>query len=384
MAEIKVQIKGDNEDFKHKLAESGADAKRFGETVKESMGDAKEVAADIMGESGFGGIAKVFSGGTVAAVAFGASIAEGLKTAIEEAVDAEKQITHLGLALGPAQAGLAKDLQGWVEAHSGAMGKVEDNMKVFFGLIGTRLPIERIKAMFIDLQNAAYQLNIPVGDLGDKFVEMAHTMEIPRGFFREFPQMATLARERLGAGPPLPPGATAEQQDENLAARVKAVGGVNWLLNTLLPSIAPGGELSPVRIAAQGTTGGKFEDINVQFRNALQEMGTELLPSINTLLGDFKAELPDITEELKSFGTGLHELLDFLHPKKGEAEGRQSLLDQLNRWTVLPGEQGFGESRIFGKDNIFEQIFKASTDLRAASEEHKAAAEALHRAVNPQ
>ena len=129
MAEIKVQIKGDNEDFKRKMAESGAEARGFAAQVKESLAQVKEAAADIAGETGFGGIKKVLTG--LGGVAFGAMIVEQFKKAMEAGLEWEKQVAALKTALPQGFEGMAESMQEWVESVSGGMGTVDENIRVF-------------------------------------------------------------------------------------------------------------------------------------------------------------------------------------------------------------------------------------------------------------
>ena len=381
MAEIKVQIKGDDSDFKRKLEESSMEAREFGVQVKESMAQAKEAATDIMSDAGFGGITKMFGPAEIAAGTFGASLVDAFKEATTAATKYEESVTHLSLALGPARAGMAKDLQDWVESVSGAMGTVEENMAVFRGLTAIKgMGLEEAKNMLIEIQNAAYQMGASVGSLGEKIIELRSLGEIPKGFFREFPQIGEMVRRRLGPGAGAP-GTAAEE--ESLAARVQKAGGADWLLKNILPAISPGGMQAPARIAAEGTAAGQLRDLGVQIENVSQEFGLQMLPTLKDFTKAIKGELPDITENLKKFGENLRGFLDMigkLHAPLDFVNRAMYEISPMARMVGIKAPEGAYD--FWGR---FSNVFNLSAnDLRDAAREHKEAAEALHRAVNPQ
>src|SRR5271166_581473 len=232
MAEIKVQIKGDDSDFKAKLAESGAHAKHFGEEVKKSMGEAggeakhfseqvkesfdkvKEASTDIMKDTGLGGIAKLLgmAGAAGAAVEFGSKIVEAFKEGIGGAIKMESAIAHLKLALGSAREGMAEDLVKFAEANAGAVGSVEENISALKKLTGAGMTVVDAQKALIDLQNAALKTDQPLEKIADDFAAIKAEGEVRPGFFRENPEIALKARQMLGLAPPQGVELTPEQE----------------------------------------------------------------------------------------------------------------------------------------------------------------------------
>jgi hypothetical protein len=352
MAEIKVQIKGDNEDFKRKMAESGAEACGFATQVKESLDQVKEGAADIAGETGFGGLKKVLTG--LGGVAFGAMIVEQFKKAIEASLEWEKQVAALKTALPQAFQGMAESLQEWVESVSGGLGTVDENIRVFRALLQSGMNVKEAQTALIDLQNAAAKVGVSVEELGMKFAEMKSTGEVPARFFREMPALAPIAR---GLG-----------MTENPSAE--------WMIKTLLPNIAPGGLQSPVRQEMESTASAQLARFGVELENVSQTLGVELLPTLKEWLADFKENIPIIGKTAKELGSDLAQALQYLHKNLGW------LFSDIaaNRY---PGQRTV-ESWHDKLSDIASGHMGSVIDLKAAAQEQRAAAEALHRAVNPQ
>lgn len=381
MAEIKVAIKGDDEDIKRKFRDVGREANVFGEHVKEQLDKVKDGAADVAGEAGFGLVKKALTG--LGTVAFAAAIVDGFKEAALAAIEFEKKITTLKFALGPAQGGLAPDLAKWVESVSGAMGDADENMEVFSKLLKANdQDIGASQRQLIDLQNAATKMGVSVRDLGEAFADMKLEGEIRPRFFREFPEIAKQVRELLGAPAP-GPGTTSEQAEESLNARVKAAGGVDWLFKAVLPQIAPGGMQSSVRQEMEKTAAGQLADINEEFKELYVTLGTELLPTIKEWAGDLKAALPALEETFKNLGKDINDIMQALHKNLGwffedvvhdRYPGQRTIESTSNK---LFGEHG----------NVFTSIaglmHDAAEHLQKNAEINTATAERLGRAVNP-
>jgi hypothetical protein len=381
MAEIKVQIKGDDEDFKRKMAESAAESREFAAHVKESLAQVKDGVKDILGDNGFGGITKLFSatGIAVGVGMVGNKIVDMFKEGVTAAIEFEDKVSHLKLALGPAQAGMATDIASWVESVSGAMGSVDENMAVFQKLRQSGMGIEEAKKALIDIQNAAAQTGTSVEALGDAFSEMKALGEISPRFFREFPAIGAMVKNLLGPGPPKAPGGpapTPEAEDEALMSRVKEKGGASWMLRTVLPAISPGGMQSQARIEIESTTEGQLKNLGVQFEEVSRELGTALLPTIKEFVGDIRAAMPEITETVHHWSEDLKELLDSVHKNLGWL-GRDVVADRY------PGQRTV-EATHEKLAAIVTGHMESVIDLKAAAQEQRAAAEALHRAVNPQ
>src|SRR5271166_3609908 len=102
MAEIKVRITGDNADFKKKLEESAAESRLMAAEMHEQFSKVKETVVDIAGESGLGKISQMLGAGGLAgaAVAFGSSLVEGIKSAIEETAKLQSTFTKIGTLSG--------------------------------------------------------------------------------------------------------------------------------------------------------------------------------------------------------------------------------------------------------------------------------------------
>src|ERR1700747_1517747 len=230
MAEIKVQIKGDDADLKAKFKESSEEARVFQENVQKSLDAISEASKNLVSQTGLGGVAKLLgaAGLTGAAVEFSNMLVKGFKDAVSAALDFQGQVGKLRAALGTAFAGQAEQWADKIQSISGVMGGFEENMAIFGGLLRTGLIPDTAFKNLIDIQNAAKVLGVSVDELGEKFVEMRSEGEVPPRMFREMPALAARVRSMLPAGGPETPGAP----EESLAARVKAAGGADWLFKT--------------------------------------------------------------------------------------------------------------------------------------------------------
>ena len=381
MADVDVKIKGDDSDLKRKFEESAKQAKEFGDKIKEQLNQAKDVAVDFAGEQGLGQIAKQLGGG-LGVAAFGTAIAKLFSDSVEAASKFETSVTKLGFALGPATAGMAKDLAEWVESVSAGTGGVEENMKVFQGLVHL-FPVEQAKTMLIDIQNAALQMRIPVDQLGDAIIEMKNLGEVPRGFLREMPELGPIIRARLPYQAPIP-GETPEQEEENIGTRMKAAAGpggvADWFLRNVLPSIAPGGMQAGVRIATQETNEAKWEAVGIQFEKMKVELGEELLPSIKQFADYLKANIPEIGADLKSFAEALEKLLQFLGTV-GKGTG-----DFLHAMSAGMNVEDIQKARAAPANIDWLRTFwnEMTREFKEATTQNAANANALGRALNPQ
>jgi hypothetical protein len=383
MADIKVAIKGDDSDLKAKFKESSAEANAFKENVEKSLDAIKAASQNVVSQTGLGGIAKLLgaAGLAGAAVEFSNVLVKGFKDAVTAALDFGAQIGKLRAALGTAFAGQAEAWAEKIQSISGVMGGFEENMAIFAGLVRTGLIPDTAFKNLIDIQNAAKSLGVGVDELGEKFVEMRSEGEVPPRMFREMPALAARVRQMLPAGgPAAAPGATPE---EGLAARVKAAGGADWLFKTVLPAIAPGGLQAPARFGAETSTRGQFMGITEEFNKLWRELGTDLLPVVNEALRGLKTEMPDI---IKSF----HELGEELKVVVPVAVKALHFFFGRDQGTLLNPSHPFGQPLKPIHDylesvenNIFTLFQDPIRFLKEAAAEHKEAAEALHRAVNP-
>src|SRR6201981_717322 len=324
MAEIKVQIKGDDADLKAKFKESTAEARIFQENVQKSLDAIGEASKNVVSQTGLGGIAKLLGGAGLAgaAVEFSNMLVKGFKDAVSAALDFQGQVGKLRSALGTAFAGQAEQWADKIQSISGGMGGFEENMAIFGGLLRTGLIPDTAFKNLIDIQNAAKVLGVSVDELGEKFVEMRSEGEVPPRMFREMPALAARVRAMLPAGGPETPGAAPE---EGLAARVKAAGGADWLFKTVLPALAPGGLQAPGRLGAEAGTRGQFMGITEEFNKLWRELGTDLLPIVNASLRELKTEMPDITTAFHELGAALKEalpsIIGAIHFFTGKGEG---------------------------------------------------------------
>jgi hypothetical protein len=381
MAEIKVQIKGDDADLKAKFKESSAEARVFQENVQKSLDAISEASKNVVSQTGLGGIAKLLGGAGLAgaAVEFSNMLVKGFKDAVSAALDFQGQVGKLRAALGTAFAGQAEDWANKIQAISGVMGGFEENMAIFRGLLRTGLIPDTAFKNLIDIQNAAKSLGVSVDELGEKFVEMRSEGEVPPRMFREMPALAARVRAMLPAGGPETPGAAPE---ESLAARVKAAGGADWLFKTVLPTLAPGGLQAPIRLGAEASTRGQFMGMTEEFNKLWRELGQDLLPTVNESLRQLKAEMPVIIGAMHMLGEELGKdvpkvvkfLQDFFgtgerieHPHTAFGQGLKSVNDYLQ--TV--------------QDNLWNLFFKPAQVLTEAAVQQKEAAENLHRLANP-
>lgn len=360
MAEIKVNIKGDDEDLKAKFKRSAEEARVFKESVEKSLDAIKEASKTVVDESGLGGIAKLLgaAGLTGAAVEFSKKLVDGFKDAITAALDFGKEVGKLRSALGPAFGGQAEEWAKQIENISGAMGSFEENIAIFREL--TRgpegmLPEQALKSL-IDMQNAAKVLGVDIGDLGERFAEMKERGEVPERFFHEFPQLAPLVRSLGGGDRP----------------------SVDWMFRTLLPAIAPGGLQAPIRQGAQQSIRGQIAEDMEQIHKAMIELGQNLLPLVNESLKALKAEMPEITELFHQLGEQLKNIIPplikwvpFLLGGKAPEHPFGEPLKPIHDWA-----EGL-------QDNIIKFFWEPAQFLKEAAAEHKAAAVELHRAVNP-
>lgn len=379
MAEIKVQIKGDDSDLKSKFRESSADARVFSESVEKSLDAIKTASQAVVSQTGLGGIAKLLGGaGLLGAIdEFSHRLVQGFKDAIKAALDYQAVIGKTRSALGMAFGGQAEHWTEQVEKISAAMGGFEPSIAIFQGLARNMVPEQAFKNL-IDIQNSAKMLGVGLDELGEKFVEMRSEGEVEPRMFKEMPALAARVRTMLPPGPTMP----GVPEEENLAARVKAAGGVDWLFKTVLPALAPGGLQAPVRLGAEASTRGQFLTITEEFNKRWRELGQDLLPIVNESLRELKAEMPAVTESFKTLGEELQRdvpkvvgfLKDFFgtgerleHPTTAFGRGFKTVNDYLD--TV---EQRIGE--------LFTN---PSQLLKDAAAEQKAAAADLHRVVNP-
>ena len=99
MAEIKVQIKGDDADLKAKFKESSAEARVFQENVQKSLDAISEASKNLVSQTGLGGIAKLLGGAglTGAAVEFSNMLVKGFKGAVSAALDFQGQVGIAGV-----------------------------------------------------------------------------------------------------------------------------------------------------------------------------------------------------------------------------------------------------------------------------------------------
>jgi hypothetical protein len=380
MAEIKVQIKGDDADLKAKFKESGAEARIFQENVQKSLDAISEASKNVVSQTGLGGIAKLLgtAGLTGAAVEFSNMLVKGFKDAVSAALDFQGQVGKLRAALGTAFAGQAEQWADKIQSISGVMGGFEENMAIFGGLLRTGLIPDTAFKNLIDIQNAAKVLGVSVDELGEKFVEMRSEGEVPPRMFREMPALAARVRTMLPAGGPETPGAP----EEGLAARVKAAGGADWLFKTVLPALAPGGLEAPSRLRAEAGTRGQFMGITEEFNKLWRELGTDLLPIVNASLRELKTEMPGITAAMKALGEELQKdipkVVKFMQDIFGTGERIEHPHTAFGR-----GLKSLDEYFSGIENNIWNLFFKPAQFLTEAAAQQKEAAENLHRLANP-
>src|ERR1700758_1667455 len=137
MAEIKVNIKGDDSDLKAKFLDASTEAQIFADGVTKSLDAIGAASKNVVSETGLGGIAKLLGGAGLigAAEEFTSRIVDGFKNAVTAALDFGKQVGQLRSALGVAFGGQAEEWAERIRGLSGAMGSFEENMNVFKGLL---------------------------------------------------------------------------------------------------------------------------------------------------------------------------------------------------------------------------------------------------------
>jgi hypothetical protein len=359
MAEIKVAIKGDDADFKRKMAESGAEARHFSEVVKESLAQTKEGVADLMGEQGFGQIVKLFSAGglAVGVAGFGGAIVDAFKEGISSAIDFEDKVSKMRLTLGTASAGMADDIAKWIEAQSGAMGSIEENIAAFDELKRSGMSVEEAKNALINIQNAARETGGSIEAITHAFAEMKVAGEIPARFFKE--NLGIEARVKNMLGPTAAPDAA-------------------WMLRSLLPSY--GGLEAQTRKEAQATEAGQLKDLGVQYKMMEEEIGHELLPSMKDFTNWLKTEIPVISEDLKAFASALEGVINFFHgfaPAFIRAEPYPSGF----MGAAIPAKPQVNYPGIW--DFLGAGFKEAMTPISQTNQKLDAAAEKLNRALDP-
>src|ERR1700751_5056512 len=382
MAEIKVQIKGDDADLKAKFKESSEEARVFQENVQKSLDAISEASKNLVSQTGLGGIAKLLgaAGLTGAAVEFSNMLVKGFKDAVSAALDFQGQVGKLRAALGTAFAGQAEQWADKIQSISGVMGGFEQNMSIFGGLLRTGLIPDTAFKNLIDIQNAAKVLGVSVDELGEKFVEMRSEGEVPPRMFREMPALAARVRAMLPAGGPETPGAAPE---ESLAARVKAAGGADWLFKTVLPALAPGGLQAPIRLGAEASTRGQFMGVTEEFNKLWRELGQDLLPVVNESLRGLKATMPDIITGFHELGASLKEaipsIVKTLHFFFGAEEGTLRNPPHPFGQPLKP----FHDYLENFQDFIFDVFQDPARVLKEAAAQQNEAAENLIRLANP-
>lgn len=359
MAEINVKIKGDDEDIKRKFRESEAAGAEFAASIKERFKELKESAADIAGETGFGGIKKVLSG--LGGVAIGATIVEGFKKAGEAAIQSEKQINQLRLSLPAAFSGMAESITKWVESVSGGMGSFEENMTVMRALLQSGMGIDEAEGALINLQNAAAKLGISVADLGKAFAEIKALGEVPERFWKEFPALAPIAR-RLGM--PEKPSA-------------------QWMLQALLPNIMPGGLGAPGRMQTEATVASQLDRFGVEIENVAKELGTELLPTMKQWLAEFKEAIPQIAATAKEFGAALAELSSSLHSSLGWLFSDIAANRYPGQRTVEAMHDMLFTNQPPDPTVHYNLFHDSATALQRSAKAQEEAAEKINKALNP-
>jgi hypothetical protein len=363
MAEIKVQIKGDDSDVKAKFRETTAEARIFQESVTKSMEALTAASKNVISETGLGGIAKLLgaAGLAGAAVEFSHRLVSGFKDAVSAALDFGKQVGQLRSALGGTFGGQAEYWADQIHGISGAMGSFEQNIAIFRGLLkGEMMPQDAFKSL-IDIQNASKATGIDLDKLGDAFAMMKQRGQLPERFFREFAE---------------------------LQPKVRAMGGgetptVDWMFKTLLPGLAPGGLQSPFRLRSETSIGGQIAAQQEEFNKLWVELGQDLLPVVNQTFRELKNEMPDIIQAVHDFGEVLKEVMPHVthsvHFVFGQGKGTLAevghpagqKLHEMSDWLDSIG------------DNL-SKIFSGNAEiLKDAARQQKEAAELLHRAVNP-
>jgi hypothetical protein len=363
MAEIKVAIKGDDSDIKAKFRETSEEARVMKDTVSKSMEAIGAASKNVISETGLGGVAKLLgaAGLTGAAIEFSSMLVNGFKNAISAALEFGKQVGQLRSALGGTFGGQAEYWADQIRTISGAMGSFEDNMTVFRSLLKAGLVPQDAFSTLVNIQNAAKTLGENFEQLGEKFAEIKARPEEMSRFFREFPFLEQRVRAMGGGETPTP----------------------DWMFKTFLPGVAPGGLLAPIRQRAETSVGGQTAALQEEFNKLWVELGQDLLPVVNQSLRELKSEMPDIISSFHSLAESLQEavppIAKGIHFMLGKEEG-----------TFLNPSHPFGQplKPIHDylesvEDSIIEQFTDPARFLREAAEEHKQAAEALHRAVNP-
>src|SRR5215475_6233419 len=362
MAEIKVQIKGDDSDIKAKFRETSAEARMFQESVSKSMEAVSAASKNVVSETGLGGIAKLLGGAGLAgaAVEFSSRIVDGFKNAVNAALDFGKQVSQLRSALGVAFGGQAEEWAERIRGISGAMGGFEENMAVFKGLLRGGMIPQDAYTNLINIQNAAKALGIGVDELGEKFAEMKERGELPERFFRQFPALAPIVRAMGGGEHP----------------------SVDWMFKTLLPAVAPGGLQAPGRIGAEQSIRGQILSTQEQFNKQWVALGRDLLPIVNTGLKELKDQMPNITGAFKALGEELTRdvprIVNLMHDVFGTGERLEHPKSALGQ-TVRSIDEYFQgvETR------LWEMLSDPAKLLKEAAQEQKEANSDLHRIVNP-
>ena len=362
MAEIKVNIKGDDSDLKNKFRESSEDARVFAASVQKSLEAIQASSKTLVSDTGLGGVAKLLGGAGMigAAEALTSKIIDGFKGAVTAALDFGKQVGQLRSALGPTFGGQAEYWANQVRGISGAMGSFESSLKTFQGLVrGGMMPQDAYTAL-INIQNAAKATGIDFDQLGDKFAEMKERGEVPERFFREFPQLSPAA-QRLGGG-------------ERPTA--------DWMFKTLLPGIAPGGLQAPIRLAAEQSTRGQLAGLQEEMNKRWIELGQDLLPIVNAALRELNAQMPEVTKDFQLLGEELGratpQIVNFLHEFFGTGERLKHPQTPFGR-AIKSTDDFFANI-----ENAFTTIFKHPMEtLQDAAKAHKEASEAIIRMQHP-
>jgi hypothetical protein len=362
MAEIKVNIKGDDSDLKAKFRESSAEARIFEEQVKKSLDAIGEASKNVVSETGMGGIAKLLGGAGLigAAEEFTSRIVDGFKSAVTAALDFGKQIGQLRSALGGTFGGQAEYWADQIRTISGAMGNFETNLNIFRGLLHAGMIPQDAYNSLINIQNAAKTLGLDLDQLGEKFAEIKERPEEMSHFFRSFPILQPIV-QRLGGG---------------------ETPSVDWMFRTLLPAIAPGGLQAPIRMGAEQSVRGQFASLQEEMNKQLVALGQDLLPIVNAALKELKNEMPAITGAFKALGDELErdtpKIVSFMHEFFGTSERLEHPKTPFGR--AFKSTDDFLAKIESGIIDIFTNPGKTLTE---AAEAHKQAAIDLHRAVNP-
>ena len=333
MAHIKAEVDADITPLEKKLRQAAEKARDFSKEAGKSLNE-------IGKSAGLGDLGKLLGlGGAAASVtAFGATIVEVIKTAVEEAGKFQTSAFEMGYALKDMD--LGTEMTEWAEKTDTAVGTAEDRINALKSLMQSGLSPEAAEEQFKSFADMIAGAGGNMADLAEGFRHMrlgqgeektSGMQRLMRGsgameeIVRDDKKAyeAQLRSHLAGIPRMMTTAPQVEEEEENLK-KVQGMSLTDYAKEFIKPEGMTAMMANSRYTGAAKNKADTFQGSEAAFKQAVataeKEMGTVILPTLTTWLKTLTADLQDNAPLFKSLGEDIKIVLDIIGGLAGKAQ----------------------------------------------------------------